>query len=282
MPPSSRSYGSMSPRVPVAVTVASDGSEEGLFAKILPPYAEVTQLHADLNIVSDTLGAASHTQMSQYGMRMVYGEIPVDDAFAALSSEVMCNTVFPVSGDRVFEGIATAESGVGLLGSTDVTPVAYSKAYTLWSRVETLSLPSNGILIGDAIIALADKVKIRSYPNKRARGFRKPRRESFKLICILMNSEVLAAQSDQQTMMFGDSTGDFETLVGAFEGALITEEAGTGNLGLTNDAEDYLQTGRVEAALVSAAVVLNVTGHVSLTIEYYKRTPDGRKHWRPV
>jgi len=281
MPAASRSYGSLSPRCPVAVTVAVDGTEETLFAKVLPPYAEVTQVHADLNIISDSLGASSHVLGSQYGLRVVYGEIPVDDAIPALGVQAIMNTLFPVAGGQVFEGTNIAETGLGLLGVTDVTPVAYSKAYTLWSRVETLSLPSNAILIGDAVIALADNIKIRSYPNKRKRGFRKPRRESFKILAIMMNTAEVLTNTDERQMVWGDSTGDHETLVGAFEGALITEESGTGDSGLTNDAEDYLQTGMVEAALNTAAI-LNVQGHVSMTAEYYKRTASGRKHWRPV
>lgn len=275
------SYGSMSPRVPVAVTVAADGTEETLFAKVLPPYAEVTQLHAELNIVSDTLGAASHTLMSQYGMRVIYGELPVDDSFPALAVEAIVNTLFPVSGEQVFKGANTAETGSGLLGTTGVTPIAYSKSYTLWSRVETLSLPSNGLLIGDAIIALADKVKIRSYPNKRKRGFSKPRRESFKLIAIMMNTDVIATQTSERQMVWGDSTGDFEIIVDAFEDALIKSEAGLGGVGLVSDPEDWLQTGMVEAALTTESI-LNVSGHVSMTAEYYKRTAGGRRHWRPV
>lgn len=281
MPAKTGSYGSMSPRVPVAVTIGVDGTEEALYAKVLPPYAEVTQLHADLSIVSNTLGTASHTFFGQYGLRVIYGEIPVDDAFEALAIQAIVNTLYPVSGDQVFEGTNVAETGLGLLGVSGVTPVAYSKAYTLWSRTETLSLPGKAILIGDAIIALADKVKIRSYPNKRKKGFRKPRRESFKMLAIMMNSDVVATQTDEQTMMFGDATGGFETLVSAFEAALIQPEAGTGDDSLANDADDYLVAGIVEAGL-AVEPILNVTGHVSMTAEYYKRTAGGRKHWRPV
>lgn len=278
--PASSSFGSVSARVPVAVTVAVDGTEESIFAKVLPPYAEVTQLHADLNIVSDTLGATSHTLMAQYGMRVVYGELPVDDAYPALSAEDIAQTLFPVSGADAFKGVSTAVVGTGLLGETDVSPVAYSKAFTLWSRVETLSLPSNAILIGDAVIALADKVKIRSYPNKRRRGFKKPRKESFKILIILMNTDVIATASSQRQMMWGDTTGDYDTLADAFRDSLADPEAGI-NADPINDIEDWMQIGRVEAGLTTEAI-LNVSGHISLTAEYYKRTPDGRKHWRPV
>lgn len=279
--PITKSYGSMSPRIPVAVTVAVDGTEQVLFAKMLPPFAEVTQLHADLNMVSDTLGAASHTQSGQYAIRVLYGEIPVDDAYEAFSVETIVDTLFPVSGEQVFEGTATPVVGSGLLGPTGVTPIAYSKAYTLWNRTSTLGLPANAIMIGDAIIAFADKIKIRSYPNKRGRGFRKPRRESFKLIAIMANTDLVADQTSQRTMLWGDSTGDFETLQDAFEAALIVETAGDGGEGLANDAEDYMSVGLVEAALNTEAI-LNFSGHVSFTAEYYKRTASGRRHWRPT
>lgn len=278
--PASKSYGSISPRVPVAVTLAADGTEEVLFAKVLPPYAEVTQLHADLNIISDSMGAASHTFMAQYGMRVIYGELPVDDAYPALSTEVIMNTLFPVSGLNAFKGVATSVVGLGLLGETDVSPVAYSKAYTLWSRVETLGLPSNAILIGDAIIALADKVKIRSYPNKRRRGYRKPRRESFKIVAIMANTDVIAGSTSQRSMLWGDSTGDYDTLTDAFVDAMVRQEAGHG-ADPVNDAEDWMTLGRVEVAIAKEAL-LNISGHVSFTAEFYKKTPDGRKHWRPV